>query len=122
MGASGTGYPLLPVGYVGGTVTISAGQAGAPLNLLALIQAQLDANCPGSGQEINIQTDASGPLYIGRNNLFGPLSATNYGYQLPAGGFSRTYRSGFPGASSPVGDLWVFMAGAGTFHVEVHSG
>ena len=122
MGAAATGYPLLPVGYVGGTITISAGQAGTPQNLLALIQAQLDPNCPGSGQEIQIQSDASGPVYIGRSNLAGALSATNYGYQLPYAFTSRTYRSGFPGASSPVGDLWVFMAAAGTFHVEVHSG
>ena len=120
MGASATGFPLFPTGYVAGTITISAGQANVPQQLLALIQAQLDLNAPGAGYEVNLQTDASGPLYIGRQStLGGALSSTNYGYTLPAGGSSRTYRSGFPGSHSPVGDLMVLMTAAGTFHVEI---
>jgi hypothetical protein len=119
MGAAATGFPLLPSGYVGGTITISAGQAGSPQSLLALIQAQLDSNCPGTGQEVDLQTDSSGALYVGASNLVGPLSATNYAYELVSGGASRTYRSSFPGFSSPVGSLSVFMAAAGTFHVEI---
>lgn len=119
MGAAATGAPLFPAGYVAGTITIGAGQAGTPQQLLALIQAQLDANCPGAGYEVTIQTDATGILYVGRTNLVGDLSASNYGYALPLGGASRTYRSGFPGSHSSVGDLMVFMASAGTFHVEL---
>ena len=120
MGAAATGF-LFASTYVAGTITISAGQAGTPQNLLLLIQAQLDAQCPGAAQEVTIQTDASGSLYVGRYNLVGALSTTNYGYLLSSGspGASRTYRSSFPGNNSPVGDLWVLMTGAGTFHVEV---
>ena len=124
MGASATGFPLFPAGYVAGTITISAGQANSPQSLLALIQAQLDANCAGSYQEVTLQADASGALYVGRPNIVGPLSTTNYGYILAAAttgaaGASRTYRSSFPGNNSPVGDLMVLMSAAGTFHVEV---
>jgi hypothetical protein len=116
MGASATGFPLMPSGYVAGTITLSDSN---PHQLLALIQAQLDANASGAGYEVNLQSDASGVLYVGRQStLGGALSSTNYGYFLPAGGSSRTYRSGFPGAHSPVGDLQVLMVGGGTFHVE----
>jgi hypothetical protein len=120
MGAYATGPPLFPAGYVAGTITIGAGQAGTPQQLLALIQAQLDPNCPGAGQEVTLQSDSTGALYIGRaSSLAGALSATNFGYVLPAGISSRTYRTSFPGSHSPVGDLQVFMASTGTFHVEV---
>jgi hypothetical protein len=120
MGAAATGHPLFPAGYVAGTITISAAQAGAPQQLLALIQAQLDPNCPGAGQEVTIQSDSSGALYIGRQSkLGGALSATNFGYVLGPGVGSRTYRTSFPGSHSPVGDLQVFMVATGTFHVEV---
>lgn len=125
MGAAATGNPLFPAGYVAGTVTISAGQAGVPQQLLALIQAQIDPNCPGAGQEVTLQTDNSGALYVGEPNKIGPLSASNYGYCLDTAqsgfvaGASRTYRTAFPGAHSPVGSLFVLMTGAGTFHVEV---
>ncbi len=125
MGALGTGSPLFPSGYVAGTITISAGQANAPQNLLTLIQAQLDANCPGAGREVTLQTDSSGVLYVGETNLIGDLSTTNYGYALDkaqtgfTAGASRTYRTTFPGTHSPVGDLMVLMAASGTFHVEV---
>jgi hypothetical protein len=119
MGAAAAGSPLFPAGYVAGTIEISAGQAGVPQQLLALIQAQLDPNCPGAGAEVTLQTDTSGVLYVGRqSSLGGPLSTTNYGYALQPLG-SRTYRTSFPGNHSPVGDLQVLMAAAGTFHVEV---
>ena len=118
MGAFATGTPLLPSGYVAGTITISAGQANVPQQLLALIQAQLDLNCPGAGQEVTIQA-TSASLYVGRESpLAGPLSSSNYGYVLVAGA-SRTYRTTFPGAHSPVGDLQVLMTATGTFQVEV---
>lgn len=117
MGAAGSGFPLFPLGYVAGTITLSDSN---PHQLLALIQAQLDVNAPGSGYEVNLQTDASGILYVGRQStLGGVLSSTNYGYALPSGGSSRTYRSGVTGAHSPVGDLMVLMVGGGTFHVEI---
>ena len=118
MGASATGFPLYPSGMVAGTIAIGSAQANVPQSLLALIQAQLDPNCTGTGQEVNIQTD-TGSLYVGRPSpLGGALATTNYGYLLTAGS-SRTYRSSFPGNNSPVGDLSVLMTAAGTFHVEV---
>lgn len=121
MGAAATGSPLYPAGYVAGTITFAG---SAPLQLLALIQAQLDANCPGAGREVTIQADASGPVYVGEANKIGALSTTNYGYVLDAAsgslaGASRTYRTTFPGTHSPVGDLMVLMADGQTFHVEV---
>lgn len=125
MGAAGTGFPLMPSGYTAGTITLANTN---PNNLLTLIQAQLDKNCIGAGQEITIQADSSGPLYIGETNLVGDLSTSNYGYVLDkaqsgfVAGASRTYRSGFPGHGSPVGDLMVLMNPAGTFHVEVVPG
>jgi hypothetical protein len=125
MGAFAAGSPLFPAGYVAGTITISAGQANVPQNLLTLIQAQLDANCPGAGQEVTIQTDTSGAVYVGEPNLIGALSTSNYGYVLDkaqsgfVGGASRTYRTAFPGSHSPVGSLNVLMTSSGTFHVVV---
>lgn len=117
MGSAATGFPLMPAGYVAGTITLTG---SAPQQLLALIQAQLDPNAPGAGYEVNLQTDASGALFVGRqSSLGGALSSTNYGYSLPAGGSSRVYRSGVTGSHSPVGDLMVLMVGGGTFHVEI---
>lgn len=118
MGAFATGSPLIPSGYVGGTITISAGIANTPQQLLALIQLQLDVNCKGAGYEITIQA-TTGNLYVGRESPSGgPLSTTNYAYVLVPGA-SRTYRSSFPGEHSPVGDLQVLMTAAGSFQVEV---
>lgn len=125
MGAYATGSPLLPSGYVSGTITISSGQAGTPQALLTLIQAQLDPNCKGVGREVTLQTDSSGPLYVGSPNNVGALSTTNYGYVLDKAqsgflaGASRTYRTQFPGEASPVESLSVLMTATGTFHVEV---
>lgn len=127
MGAAATGTPLLPSSYVAGTITISAGQAGTPQQLLALIQAQLDANCPGVAYILTIQADASNPVYIGRQTpLGGALSTTNYGVLLDKAqspllaGANKVYQSAFPGSHAPIGDIQVLMSGAGnTFHVEV---
>ena len=86
MGASGTGAPLFTAPFVAGTITISGTAIGVPQNLLALIQAQLDPNCPGTGYEVIIQADNSGPVYVGAQSpIKGPLSTTNYGYLLAAG-------------------------------------
>lgn len=115
MGASGTGFPLLPAGYVAGTITLPD---GSPHNLLTLIQAQLDPNCKGAAQQVGLQADDSGTLYVGRNSpLGGALSTSNYGYALTSG--SQTYRTSFPGDKAPIGDLEVLIEGGGTFHVEV---
>jgi len=122
MGAVGTGFPLYPAGYVSGTITLPDGN---PHNLLALVQAQLDPNCPGAGQEVTLQADSTGPLYVGAPNTIGALATTNYGYVLDkaqagfVAGASRTYRTTFPGNHSPVGDLWVLGTTNMTFHVEV---
>lgn len=127
MGAYATGSPLLQPEGVSGTVTLAA--ANTPYNLLALIQAQLDPNCSGAGQEVNIQTDASAGVYVGQPSpVSGLLSSTNYGYYLaPASGTaspqgaSRTYRSSFPGNNSPVGRLYVLSTAANTtIHIEVN--
>jgi hypothetical protein len=118
MGAYATGTPLLPTGYVAGTITISSGQSAAPQQLLSLIQTQLDPNCPGAAYELTLYNGGAEVLYIGRQNLAGPLSSSNYGYQLQTGQ-SRTYRSSVTGAHSSVGDLEVFVASASTFNVEV---
>jgi hypothetical protein len=116
MGAYATGTPLLPSGYVAGTITLSD---TSPHNLLTLIQVQLDVNCVGAGQEVTIQADTSGTVYVGNQSpIGGPLSTTNFGYQLTPGA-SRTYRTSFPGNSAPVGSLEVLMNPAGTLHVEV---
>jgi hypothetical protein len=115
------------MGYVAGTITISAGQAGVPQNLLALIQQQLEPNCPGAAQEVTIQATVSN-VYVGRYNAIGPLSTANFGYVLQAAfsgsvaGSSRTYRSSFPGHGSPVNDLQVVLTAAGSFQVEVVTG
>lgn len=120
MGAAATGVPLFPAGLVAGTITITGGQIGVPQQLLALIQAQLDANCPGAGQEVVIQNDIAGVnLYIGRSSTIkGDMSTSNYGMLLTAGQ-TYTFRTSFPGSHSPVGDLQVFASASATFHVVI---
>lgn len=125
MGAAATANPLLPSGMVAGTIAISSQQAGVPQSLLTLMQAQLDPNCPGAGQEVTIQADNSGAVYIGRPNQMGALSTSNYGYLLVAGtsalipGGAISFQTSFPGNNAPVGDLQVLMSASGTFHVIV---
>ena len=134
MGAAATGFPLTPSSYVAGTLVCAA--ANTPYNLLTLIQQQLDINCPSQAQNLTLQTDASGVLYVGRGNpgsappanglsigTGGVLSTGNYGYALAASGGAngtKTYESTFPGTNACPGNLMVLMTVAnGTFHVEV---
>jgi hypothetical protein len=119
MGAFNTGFPLVPTGVVAGTLTFSSAQANNPVNLLSMIQAQLDANFTGQARDVFIQTDSSGALYIGKPNLVGALSTSNYGVQLASGGQSITIYSSFPGANAPVGEISVLMTGQFTFHVFI---
>lgn len=107
--------PTVPAPYVGGSVVVPAGQ---PTSLLGLIQQQLQPNCPGSSAELVISADEA--IYVGSASaLGGPLSATNYAYELTPGAAPRIYRSSFPGNSTPLADLQVFAAAAATLHVEV---
>lgn len=117
MGAAATGFPLLPRGYTGGTITPP--QANVVYSLLALIEAQIDPNAQGAGREITIQANTN-ILYVGPSaNKSGPLSVTNCSYYLYPGS-SRTYRASFPGNAAPVGDLYVLMANAANgFNVEI---
>lgn len=117
MGAAATGSPVLPSGYVAGTITISGAQADQPQQLLALIQVQLDPNCPGAAYTLTIQIDTT-PIYGGRQNAAGALSSSNYGWTLQSNYASRAIQSAFPGVHAPIGDIEIYMA-AGTFHVEV---
>jgi hypothetical protein len=123
MGAFATGAPLLPPSYIAGTITISASQASTPQELLTLIQAQLDANCPGVCRALSLQIDTT-VLYGGCQSQGGTggtstaLSTSNYGWELTSTFPIKTWGSDFPGSQVPVGNMQIFMA-AGTFHVEV---
>jgi hypothetical protein len=122
MGAQATGLPLLPTGFVAGTITISAGQAGTPQNLLTLVAAQLDANVSRTPYYIRIEADSSGVVYIGAPSpLLGALATTNYGRLLATGspGGNAVFESYFPGAQPSGQQLSVLMSGSGTFHVEI---
>lgn len=126
MGAAASGLPLLPPSFMAGTITISAGQANTPLQLSALVQAQLDPNVPGSARNVVITSDSSQPVYIGHPSpKLGALSTTNYGRLLAAAsgataqGNSAVYSSQFPGSQATLDDIWVLLPGAGTFHVEI---
>jgi hypothetical protein len=115
MGAYATGTPLVPLGYVAGTLAITG---GAPVNLIDLIVAQLDVNCDRGARNVIIQAGGAA-LFIGTaTTLGGALSATNYGRTL-ATGLIAEYHSNFPGSNSPLGSLQVFMASSGSCHVEV---
>lgn len=107
--------PSIPASYVGGSVVVPPGE---PVSLLALIQQQLSLNCPGSSLELLLSADES--IMVGAASaLGGPLSDSNFAFELIAGGPPRLYRSSFPGNSTPLGDLQVFAAAGGTLHVEV---
>lgn len=108
--------PQIPTSYVGGTVLVPAGQ---PASLLLLIQLQLDPNCPGTSAEFSLSTEDD--IFVGApSKIGGPLSATNFAYQLTAGNSPRIYRSTFPGNNTPIGELEVFASGGGSLNVEVH--
>lgn len=124
MGAAATGAPLLPDGYVAGTLSLVQ---NVPTNLLAACIAQLSANTPGGAQRLSIQTDSTGPVYIGiQTTLGGVLATTNYGVCLDkaqsgyVAGAAKTYETTFPGSNIQIGDIWVLMTvSAGTIHVEI---
>lgn len=104
--------PHIPPPYVGGTVVIPA---GSPVNLLLLIQQQLQPNCPGTCVQLRLTADSA--MFIGAASFYGgPLSASNYAYELQAGQ-EKIYRSAYPGSSCPLGDLQVL--GSGPLNVEV---
>jgi hypothetical protein len=108
----------IPCAYIAGTINVTAGSVQ---NLLTLIQAQLTPDCPGAAAEFQIQADTAntGTVEFGAaSSIAGALSATNYGYSLAANAI-RLYRSTYPGASSPIGDVQVFSAAAAILHVEV---
>lgn len=107
--------PSIPAGYVGGSVIVPPGE---PVSLLALIQQQLTPNCPGSSMELLLEADDS--ILVGcASTIAGPLSETNFAYELLPGGPPRVYRSSFPGHCTPLGDLQVFATAGGVLHVEV---
>jgi hypothetical protein len=114
--------PTIPPAYVAGAVNITAATVQ---NLLALIQAQLAANCPGTAVELMLTADAANTAAISvgaASTIKGALSASNYGYQLPAtGGVTRVYRSTYPGNQAPVGEIQVFSTAAAVLHVELFS-
>lgn len=123
MGAAATGFPVIPAGYAGGTIIISAAQAGTPQNLLALIQAQLNPNVTAA-KWMRIQADATGTLYGGQQYAGGGtnlLSTSNYAWSLTSSNPPLIYYSSFPGADVPLGDIWVFMTISAVFHVELYN-
>jgi len=126
MGAYATGGPLNARGYVAGVVNLA--DHTVAYNLLALIQAQIDANANGAAYELQLQSDATGSVYIGSaKNLVGVLSTTNYGYVLPIAAAgpplvpsTKVYRSSFPGSHCPLGDIWILGSADNTkLHVEL---
>ena len=117
MGAAATGIPLMPSGYIAGTVTLAV--ANQPYQLRLLIATQLDPNCPGGCQQVDLSTDTT-DVYIGAPNLIGALSVSNYGIHLSPGS-TDTSRASFPGNSAAVGSVWVMSPTAGaTLHVVVN--
>lgn len=113
--------PSVPAPYVPGSVFVPAGEVWS---LLLLIQQQLSPNCPGSSVEFALSADDtnSGPVLVGgASTLGGPLSETNYAYQLQPDGPARVYQSTYPGGNTPVGELQVLAPAGGYLHVEVQS-
>ncbi|HEY6373456.1 MAG TPA: hypothetical protein VIX37_22965 [Candidatus Sulfotelmatobacter sp.] len=107
-----------PAAYVAGPVTL---QAGVVSSLLDLIQVQLQTNCAGTCVEFMLQADPtnSSAISVGAaNSLNGPLTSTNYGYKLAPGSAPRIYRSTYPGASAPLGELQVLSIASAILHVE----
>lgn len=113
--------PSIPAPYVGGTIDLDPGVVS---NLLDLIQTRLQKNCPGSATELQLWADGAnfGAISVGSaSQLAGPLSDTNYAYKLTPTSGPRIYRSTYPGASVPIGDLQVLAASAAKLHVEVQT-
>lgn len=112
--------PSIPAPYVAGNISVPANTVS---NLLSLIQATIAVNCPGTSSELQLIADSSNtaPVFVGAANAAGPLSATNYAYQLTATGPPRVYRSAYPGTNTPIGELQVFSTAVSVLHVEVQS-
>lgn len=113
--------PTVPSGYIGGSLTLSAGVSAY---LLALIQAQLDPHCPGAAMEVNLFSDStnssSDTVKVGSVQVTdgADVDDTHFGYALSPGG-SRNYRTSYPGASSPVARLKVYCKSSAKLHVEI---
>lgn len=111
--------PAVPAPYVAGAIFAPVGQVA---NVLALIQQQLSPNCPGTSVSFRIGLDATGPVYVGAaSSIGGPLSATNYAYQLKVAGDYRLYTTSYPGNSTPIGELQVLAPNGDYLQVEVQS-
>jgi hypothetical protein len=111
----------VPVPYVAGTLTVPANTV---MNVLALIQAQLAPNCPGTAVEFQINADATntGNVYVGAASQFGgAVSASNWAYQLTPGGEARGYRSTYPGTNTPLGEIEVFSPAPAILHIELQA-
>lgn len=111
--------PATPVGYIAGNISLAANTVS---NLLTLIQQQLEPNCPGTAVEFQIAADAGNTQVVNvgaRSRIGGPVSAINWAYQLVAGGTARGYRSVYPGANTPIGQLQLFSTAAAVIHCEI---
>jgi hypothetical protein len=78
--------------YVAGVITLA--NANQAYNILALIRAQIDPNCPGAARSFNLYAAHanSALVYIGS----GVVSATNYAYVLNADdmrGYASDYQN-----------------------------
>ena len=112
--------PSVPVPYVAGRVVLVANTVA---NLLTLVQGQLEPDCPGAAVEVALTADAAngGSVYLGAYSyLGGPLTATNWGYELKPGDV-RVYQSTYPGSSTPLGAVQVLATGQAWLHVEVQT-
>lgn len=118
----GSSYnPLVAPGYIAGTITITGAQISVPQSFLALIQAQLEANCPGAALYVNLYADSANTKSVkvgAPSGIGGALSDTNYGYALAAGGSAYKWSTG-AGISAPIADLQLFCSAEATLHVEI---
>lgn len=107
--------------YVGGSITITANTVS---NLINLIQAQLDKNCPACPAELNLYADDANttPIYGGAlSPIGGALSAANYAWKISPLGLSnnRYTIGGYPGSNVMLGRLFVLSTATAVLHVEV---
>lgn len=102
---------------------VTSQQAGLPVQLLPLIQAQLNPNAV-SAKFLRIQADTSGSISGGQYLQFGfPgfLNFINNAWTVTASNPPIVYESAFPGAEIPLGEIWINKGSAGTFHVEMYN-
>jgi hypothetical protein len=88
------------------------------------VQDQLQENTPGTAVEFQVAADAANTssVYAGAASYRGgPVSATNWAYQLTPGGAARGYRAAFPGTNTPLGQLQLFSPATAVLHVEVQA-